>query len=174
MWTHPGAKLLFMGGELAAWSEWTEAGELDWDLLAYPAHAGVQRWVRELNEVYAREPALHALDHTPEGFEWIDVHDAEHSILSYLRWEHEWENFIAVVANFSVETWSGTRIAVPTPGEYEILLDSHDPRFSGSGGTRLHGPATETPLHGRPASLTLDLPALGFVLLRRCGSGAED
>ncbi len=166
MWTHPGAKLLFMGGELGQWSEWSETEQVSWDLLAYPRHAGVQSWVRRLNQTYAENPALHVLDDTPEGFEWIDVHDASRSVVSYLRWEHEWDDFLAVVANFSSTAWKGYELAVPVAGKYEVVLDSQDPEFSGTQGIRLHGVAVDTPHLGRPAKLTLDLPRLGFGLLR--------
>ncbi|MDX1578700.1 MAG: 1,4-alpha-glucan branching protein GlgB, partial [Gemmatimonadota bacterium] len=85
MWTHPGAKLLFMGGEIGVWSEWDENGELDWDLLEHPPHRAMQDWVRALNGLYTTDPALHALDEEPEGFAWLDVHDAARSVLSYMR-----------------------------------------------------------------------------------------
>lgn len=173
MWTHPGAKLLFMGGELGQWAEWSEDGALDWDLLGHAPHLGIQRWVRALNEVYRREPALHVLDDTTEGFEWIDVHDASRSVLTYLRWQHDWAAFVAVVANFSATAWPGYRLAVPTAGPYEVILDSDDPRFGGSGSARLIGSAVDAPLLGRPATLTLDLPPLGFLLLRRASGSTE-
>ncbi len=171
MWTHPGAKLLFMGGELGMWAEWSEDAQLDWDVLGHPSHLGIQRWVRALNETYRREPALHVLDDTPEGFEWIDVHDASRSVLSYLRWQHDWEDFVAVVANFSAIPWPRYKLAVPTAGTYEVILDSDDRQFGGTGQARLVGPAVEAPLLGRPATLTLDLPPLSIILLRRVRNG---
>jgi len=154
-------------GEIGQWSEWSETGELSWDLLAHPAHAGVQNWVRTLNRTYIDNPALHVLDDTPEGFEWVDVHDASRSVVSYLRWEHDWEDFLVVVANFSSTAWKRYDLAVPTAGEYEVVLDSQGPEFGGRNSLRLHGPAEEIPHLERPARLTLDLPRLGFGLLRR-------
>ncbi len=170
MWTHPGAKLLFMGGEIGERREWNEAGSLDWALLNEPAHRGIRRWVRALNQAYAREPALHALDHSTEGFEWMDVHDARHSVLSYVRWAPGWDDF--VVANFSASARPGYRVALPAPGAYTALLDSGDPAFGGRGPVELPKAAEEIDYLRRPAALTLDLPPLGFLALHRT-SGPE-
>ena len=103
------------------WAEWSEDAQLDWDVLGHPSHLGIQRWVRALNETYRREPALHVLDDTPEGFEWIDVHDASRSVLSYLRWQHDWEDFVAVVANFSATPWPRYELA-QRPSRGEVVL----------------------------------------------------
>lgn len=167
MWTHPGAKLLFMGGEIGERREWNEAGSLDWDLLDELRHRGIRRWVRALNGAYAGEPALHALDHSTDGFEWMDVHDARRSVLSYVRWTPGWEDFVAVVANFSAAPRSAYRVALPAPGTYTALLDSGDPAFGGSGTIELPERAEEVEYLQRPAALTLDLPPLGFLVLRR-------
>ncbi|WP_419166200.1 1,4-alpha-glucan branching protein GlgB [Candidatus Palauibacter sp.] len=167
MWTHPGAKLLFMGGELGQRREWDEEGSIDWELLDDPSHRGIRRWVRALNEVYVREPALHALDHKPEGFEWLDVHDARHSVLSYVRWRPDWEDFVVAVANFSATAWPEYRVALPAAGTYQVLLDSGDPAFGGGVRTQLPESAEEVDYLGRPAALTVDLPPLGFLVLQR-------
>ncbi len=173
MWTHPGAKLLFMGGEIGERREWDEDGALDWGLPdasanpAHRAHRGLRRWVRALNRLYASEPALHAFDHRPEGFEWLDVHDASHSVLSYVRWRPEWEGAVVVVANFSATAWPQYRVALPEAGPYRVLLDSGDPDFGGSGRAAPPARAEEVSHHGRPASLALDLPPLGFLVLTR-------
>ena len=172
MWTHPGVKLLFMGGEVGARREWDEAGSIDWDLLDEPGHRGIRRWVRALNEVYTGEPALHALDHSTEGFEWMDVHDARHSVLSYVRWVPGWDDFVAVVANFSASPRPAYRVALPAPGVYTALLDSGDPAFGGNGAVELPRAAEEVDYLQRPAALTLDLPPLGFLALHRT-SGPE-
>jgi len=165
MWTHPGAKLLFMGGELGQRTEWDENGELSWRLLDDRRHHGLHEWVRALNRVYRGRPALHALDHDSAGFEWVDAHDSTRSVLGYLRWAPAWDDFVAVFANFSDRGWPAYRAPVPTEGAYEILLDSDAREFGGTGRTRLHGPATAAPHLGRPASLTLDLPPLSVVML---------
>ena len=85
MWAHPGKKLLFMGGELAQWSEWDEGKELDWALLDFPSHVGIQRLVRSLNRVYREERSLHSLDFSPGGFEWVDAEDVERGVISFVR-----------------------------------------------------------------------------------------
>ncbi len=167
MWTHPGGKLLFMGGEIGERREWNEAASLDWALLDEPRHRGIRRWVRALNERYTREPALHHLDHTAEGFEWMDVHDAQHSVLSYVRWAPGWDDFVAVVANFSASARPAYRVALPAPGLYTALLDSGDPAFGGRGPVALPRAAEEVDYLQRPAALTLDLPPLAFLLLQR-------
>ena len=167
MWTHPGAKLLFMGGEIGARREWDETGSIDWALLEDPRHRGIRRWVRALNDLYAREPALHALDHAPEGFEWLDVHDARRSVLSYVRWRPGWEDFVVVVANFSATAWPEYRVALPAAGTYRVLLDSGDPAFGGGVRTQLPESAEEVDYLQRPAALTVDLPPLGFLVLQR-------
>ena len=123
--------------------------------------------MRALNQLYVREPALHALDHAPEGFEWLDVHDARHSVLSYVRWRPDWEDFVVVVANFSATAWPEYRVALPAAGTYRVLLDSGDPAFGGSVRTQLPESAEEVDYLQRPAALTVDLPPLGFLVLQR-------
>ena len=167
MWTHPGAKLLFMGGEIGQPAEWDEGRSLEWGLLDHARNRGVRRWVRALNDLYRREPALHARDHEPEGFEWLHVHDAERSVLAYLRWRPGWEDFVAVVANFSGTAWRGYKVALPAPGRYKVVLDSGDPRFGGEGRTALPQMAEETEYLSRPAALEVDLPRFGFLALQR-------
>jgi len=164
-WTQPGAKLLFMGGEIGQWSEWDEGAELSWELLDYEPHRQLGAWVGELNRRYRDCDPLHALDEAREGFEWVDVHDAQHSVLVYLRRARESADFVLVLANFAAEMWRGYRTGVPTEGGYEIVLDSDATEFGGAGRTRLAGPAVARPLYGRPASLELDLPPLSVVVL---------
>ncbi len=165
MWTHPGAKLLFMGGELAEWSEWNEAGQLSWDLLDHPPHRGVQRWVRALNERYVQDPAWHGLDERPEGFEWIDVHDAARSVLTYVRWAPGWKDHIVVVANFAGRTRRGYAVGLPAATPYRIALDSDAPEFGGKGRARLGVETVADPLHDRPARLAVDLPPSTLLVL---------
>ncbi len=168
MWAHPGKKLLFMGGELAQWTEWSENGELDWALLDFPSHRGIQDWVRALNDLYLREPALHALDGSAEGFEWVDAGDAERGILTFLRWAPGRERLVLVAANFS-DRAVRLRVGVPRAGPYEIVLDSEAREFGGKRDHRTPAPATEVPSHGRPASLELDLRALSVLILMPSG-----
>ncbi|MGI9178983.1 MAG: 1,4-alpha-glucan branching protein GlgB, partial [Longimicrobiaceae bacterium] len=124
MWAHPGKQLLFMGGELGQWREWSEARSLDWDLLDYPLHAGMQSWVRDLNALYRREPAFWQRDYTYEGFEWIDFHDYENSVVSFMRRGDNVEEELLFVCNFTPVPRMGYRIGVPRAGHYRELLNS--------------------------------------------------
>ncbi len=167
MWTHPGKKLLFMGSEFAVWNEWDVEGELDWALTEEPMHAGMLRWVRALNALYADRPELHEMDGDGRGFEWIDCHDHERTTITYLRWSPEWNSHVLVTANFTPVTWEGFKVATPAAGSYEVLLCSDDPDFGGGG--RLGGAVFETvegELLGREQWLELDLPPLTVVVLR--------
>ena len=167
MWTHPGKKLLFMGSELAQWSEWDFEGEVDWALLDVPLHAGVKAWLTELNRAYRSEPALHATDHDGRGFEWIDCHDFNRTVLAFLRWAPEWTESLAVVANFAAVPWPEYRLPVPTPGIYDVLLNSDAAEFAG--GTSefaSHFPTQPGDMHGRGQWIEMDLPALSLVVLK--------
>ena len=176
MWAHPGKKLLFMGGELGQWSEWDENGELDWSLLNFPLHRGIQRFVAALNRLYVGEPALHALDFSPDGFEWVEVHDDARSVIAFLRWNQEWKDFVLVVANFSGSRWRDYRLGVPSPGEYVVVLDSEAPEFLGrpDSATRRRLSSLEEERQGRPVSLTLDLAPLSCLYLKRADTSVPD
>jgi len=170
LWSHPGKKLLFMGGELAQWSEWSEERELEWELEAHEAHAGVRRLVAELNRLYRGEEALHALDFHPDGFEWIDCHDPERTTLSFLRWSPGWRDFVVVAANFTPVTRDPFRLAVPFPGRYRVILNSSGERF-GTTGTEVPARVEARPerLHGREHVVALPLPGLSVLWLEREG-----
>jgi 1,4-alpha-glucan branching enzyme len=167
MWTHPGKKLLFMGGELAQWDEWNADAELDWALEEWAPHRGIRDLLRDLNRLYRDEPALHAFDHRPEGFEWIDCHDAERGTLSYLRWAPDWSDVVAVALNFRPTHHGDYRLAVAKPGRYRVVLNTDAAAYTGSG---LELPeileAREESLHGRPCHLELPLPGLSAVLVK--------
>jgi 1,4-alpha-glucan branching enzyme len=167
MWTHPGKKLLFMGGELGQWTEWSVDGELDWALEGWDRHSGVQRLVKDLNGLYATEPALHEHDHRPEGFEWLDCNDALSTIVSYLRWADGWRDVSVVVANFTpVHRWDFA-LAVPWPGRYRVLLNTDAPVYGGSG--VVVPPVLESRpghLHGRDQHIVLPLPGLSVLVLK--------
>ena len=161
MYAQPGKKLLFMGGEFAQRREWAHDGSLDWDLLASPAHAGVQHWVRDLNRLYRDEPALHELDCEPAGFEWIDCGDAASSVMSLVRKGKSTPTLLMVVCNFTPVPRDGYRIGVPRHGFWREVLNSDAAQYGGSGMGNGGGIEAEpTPLHGRPYSLTLRLPPL--------------
>ena len=167
MWTHPGKKLLFMGSEFGVWYEWDEEGELDWPLLEAPMHQGMHRWVRDLNRLYAAEPALYQTDGDGRGFEWIDCHDTDRTTLSFLRWSHEWQEYVVVVSNFTPMAWVDFRLAVPFAGDYSILLDSDAVEYGGSG--TLDGAEFSTiegEAHGRTQYLQFRLPPLSTLVFR--------
>jgi 1,4-alpha-glucan branching enzyme len=166
MWTHPGKKLLFMGGEFGQRREWTHEGELEWWVLQFAEHAGLQRWVADLNGLYRAEPALHEVDFEPSGFEWIDASDHEASTLAYLRRARGGDT-VLVVCNFTPVPRHAYRVGVPQPGHWRELANSDALAYGGSGMGNLGGVASESvAAHGRPHSLSLTLPPLATVVLK--------
>ncbi len=163
MWAHPGKKLLFMGGEFGQYAEWNHDKSLDWHLLQYPLHAGVQRWLRDLNACYRSRPALHARDFDSAGFEWVDCHAGDESVLSYLRRGPHGETMLVVV-NATPVVRENYRIGVPAEGYWRETLNSDAPIYGGSGQGNGGGvQAEDQPCHGRPRSLSLTLPPLGVL-----------
>ncbi len=162
MFTHPGKKLLFMGGEFGQWSEWGHETGLEWHLLEYAPHQGILRWVTDLNRLYRREPALHERDADPAGgFEWVDFSDIEKSVVSYLRRGGRSADDVAlVVCNFTPVPRYGYRVGVPFGGLWKEVLNSDAIEYGGSGVGNLGGgvEAERVPAHGRPCSLSLTLP----------------
>ena len=172
-WTHPGKQLLFMGGELGQAAEWAEGNGLDWHLLQYDEHAGIQRLVRDLNRLYRSEPALWALDGDPQGFEWLESHDADHNVRASLRRDGAGRELVAVV-NFAGTPHEGYRVALPHGGSWREVLNTDAETYGGSGvGNLGRVQALDEPLHGRPASVTLRVPPLGVVLLAPDTHGAD-
>jgi 1,4-alpha-glucan branching enzyme len=168
MYAQPGKKLLFMGGELGQHSEWNHETSLDWHLLGQPAHAGIQRWVRDLNTCLRGAPALHELDCDPAGFAWIDCHDSQQSTLSWLRRSRDARQEIAVVCNFTPVPRHNFRLGVPRPGRWRELLNSDAPLYGGSGQGNLGGVRTDpVAAHGHFQSVMLTLPPLAILLLER-------
>jgi len=166
MYGHPGKKLLFMGGEFGQWREWVHDESLEWHALQFEDHRGLQRWVRDLNHLYRREPALHELDFDPAGFEWVDFRDAEKSIISFLRRGRRGPPLL-VVCNFTPVPRYGYRIGVPAGGFWREVLNSDAREYGGSGQGNLGGVwADPIPWHGRPFSLSLTLPPLGCLYFR--------
>jgi 1,4-alpha-glucan branching enzyme len=168
MWTHPGKQLLFMGAELGQWREWGESSPLDWYLLDRPLHSGLQLWVQDLNRLYRTAPALWERDATYEGFEWIDFHDVENTILSFVRRGSNPREEVVVVCNFTPVPRHDYRIGVAQPGWYRELINSDAGFYGGSNLGNEGGVEAETvPDHGRPYSLSLTLPPLGILILQR-------
>jgi 1,4-alpha-glucan branching enzyme len=161
MWAHPGKQLLFMGGEFGQKREWTHDESLEWHVLQYPLHAGVQHWLRDLNHLYRTLPALHARDFSPDGFEWIDCNDGDASVLSFVRRGPGPDDLVLVVCNFTPVSRSNYRVGVPRGGRWTERLNSDAPRYGGSGEGNLGGvDAAPIGAHGRLHSLTLWLPPL--------------
>ncbi|HET6229856.1 MAG TPA: 1,4-alpha-glucan branching protein GlgB [Longimicrobiaceae bacterium] len=172
MWGHPGKKLLFMGGEIGQWSEWSESRSLDWHLLGGPLHAGIQRFVRDLNALYGAEPAFWEVDFSHEGFEWIDFRDVEQSIVSFLRRGKRPGDELLFVCNFTPVPRHAYRVGVPAEGEYRELLNSDAELYGGSNLGNAGGVASEpVPAQSRPHSISLTLPPLGILVLKREPSG---
>ena len=168
MFGHPGKKLLFMGSEFGQWREWNHDASLDWHLLDEPMHAGMQRWVRDLNQVYQRERALHEIDFDARGFSWIDCHDNENSVISLVRRAKNADDHIVVVANFTPVPRPAYRIGVPAGGWYREILNSDAAAYGGSNVGNGGGvSATDQPMHGFEHSITLAVPPLGIVFLKR-------
>jgi len=166
MWGHPGKKLLFMGGEFAQRREWQHDESLEWHVLQYPLHAGMQRWVRDLNRLYRDTPALYELDFSPEGFEWVDCNDSESSVITFLRKDRSRGGVVLVVCNFTPLVRENYRVGVPRGGVWHERLNSDAPVYGGSGQGNL-GAVEAAPLasHGHYHSLTLRLPPLGVLFL---------
>jgi 1,4-alpha-glucan branching enzyme len=163
--------LLFMGAEIAPFSEWNEAGGLPWHLLQHAPHRGVRDLLAELNRRAGQWPALHERDHEPTGFQWLDADDADHSVYSFLRWGHAGASAVACIANFTPVPRPGMRVGLPWAGRWELLLDTDSPAWGGSGfggytleGTTFAG-STAVPWQGQPASAVFDLPPLSVVWL---------
>jgi 1,4-alpha-glucan branching enzyme len=165
MWTHPGKKLLFMGGEFAQRREWHHDESLEWHLLQHPLHAGVQGWVRDLNQLYRLTPALHELDFSEAGFAWVDCADADISAISYLRMGASGPP-VLVACNFTPVPRVDFRIGVPAAGRWRERLNSDASDYGGSGQGNLGGvTAEDIAAHGHAHSLRVRLPPLAVVVL---------
>ncbi len=166
MYGHPGKKLLFMGAEFGQWREWHHDESLDWHLLEYPPHQGLKRWVEDLNRYYASQPALYQLDFAIEGFQWVDFHDADASVLSFMRRGPKPHQLVLITCNFTPVPRLGYRVGVPLAGTWRERLNSDAEVYGGSGCGNLGAvTTTDHPAHGRSHSLLLTLPPLGAVFL---------
>ncbi len=168
MYGHPGKKLLFQGQEIGQYEEWNYEVSTRWDLLAYDYHRKLQAFVKELNRLYRSEPALYQVDFHHSGFEWIDFHDVEGSVISFLRRAEDPADWLLFVCNFTPVPRRDYRVGVPEAGFYEEILNSDSEYFGGSnignGGLVV---SEETPWHGRPYSVSLTLPPLGVLVFKK-------
>jgi len=169
MYTHPGKKLLFMGGEFGQHAEWTHEHSLDWHLLDNPEHAGILTWVRDLNHLYRNEPALYETDFNGHGFEWIDYHAADNSVITYLRKNKAGDVLLAVACNFTPVPRGNYRMGVPVGGFWKEILNSDATCYGGSGQGNLGGVETSPQsFYGRfDHTLSVTLPPLGIVVFRK-------
>ena len=167
MFTHPGTKLLFMGGEIAQTSEWKHDHTVEWHLLDHDPHKGVLALIKDLNKLYRSEPALYELGFEGSGFEWIDLSDHENSVLIYLRKGHNPDQYIIVAANFTPAPRAGYQFGVPHNKSWKVIHNSDDKKYWGSG-TLNEGifEAQKSPAHGREYSIQVDLPPLAAVVLK--------
>ncbi len=167
MYAHPGKKLLFMGGEIGQWSEWNYDWQLDWSLLDHDYHRKIQAYVKALNKLYIEEPALYEVDFSWEGFQWIDFHDVDQSVVSFIRRASDPSDFVLTVANFTPVPREGYRLGVPAPGFYRELLSSDAACFGGGNLGNAGGRYSEsTPWQGQQHSILLTVPPLAVVFLK--------
>ena len=167
MFGHPGAKMIFMGGEFAQRHEWRHDFSLDWHENNNPDHQGIQRLVRDLNKLYQESPALYEYNFSPEGFEWINADDADKTVISWMRRGHKSADTLLFVANFSPVVWNNHRIGVPQLGYYKEIFNSDNMYYGGS--DVLNAAELETapiPFNGQTHSLSLILPPLGLIILK--------
>jgi len=167
MFAHPGKKLLFMGNEFGQFIEWDYKRSLDWHLLDYDMHKKLQNFMRDLNHLYQREKALHEVDFSGEGFEWIDCCDADNSIISFARKAKDWRNMIVVICNFTPVLHTGYRMGVPVAGYYEEIFNTDSEIYGGSNQGNKGGILSEEiECQGKKNSILVTVPPLGVVYFK--------
>lgn len=167
MFAHPGKKTMFMGMEFAQWREWNVWGDLEWNLMQFPAHQGIKQFFTDLNHLYRTEPALYEQDFNQEGFEWIDCSDNRHSVVAFIRRSKDAEEFLVTVCNFTPQPHSHYRVGVPVAGFYTELFNTDAREYGGSNMGNLGGKWTdEWWFHNKSFSLDLCLPPLGVLVLK--------
>ncbi len=165
MYTHPGQKLLFMGGEFGQSQEWNVDYSLDWDLLQYQPHKGLQKYVADLNRIYCAEESLYAKNYSTDGFEWIEWNDAKNCVTSFIRKGNE--SHLLIVLNFSTNVHQDYRIGIPDKDNYQSIISSDDQQYYGSGIKPENIILSDNiPLHNRANSVVLTLPPLGGLVLK--------
>ncbi len=171
LYGHPGKKLIFMGGEFGQKREWDHDRNLDWHLLDQPIHAGLRLWVGDLNRFYRSEEALYKGDFDEKGFEWIDCHDHQQSVLAFLRKSEHSDTTLIFLFNFTPVTRIDYRIGLPSGGYWQEVLNSDALQYEGSGKGNFGGRnAEKIPCHSRPYSLSLMLPPLATLVFKRIES----
>lgn len=166
MFTHPGTKLMFMGGEFGQTSEWNFQQSLDWHLLQYDGHAGIQQFVKDLNKIYKNSPALYEKQFSQEGFQWIDYSDHENSVLTYVRKGHDAKNDLIIACNFTPVLREKYRIGIPKKGSIKEILNSDAAEYGGSGNLNPTVKSSTKSWHGHKKSIEITIPPLGIVILK--------
>jgi 1,4-alpha-glucan branching enzyme len=170
MWAHPGKKLLFMGQEIGQYEEWSERGQVRWELLQWDYHRKLQSLVRDLNGLLADEPAMHEVDYHWSGFEWIDFQDIDDSVISFVRRGKQEDEELVFVCNFTPNPRHDYRVGVPKHGTYDEILNTDWNCYGGSG-VRATGDgfviAEAVEMHARSQSIRITLPPLAVVCLKR-------
>ncbi|HKA00984.1 MAG TPA: 1,4-alpha-glucan branching protein GlgB, partial [Candidatus Solibacter sp.] len=175
MWTHPGKKLLFMGQDIGQRSEWNSDSGVEWYLLEFDYHRQLQTLARELNRVYRANPALHQVDFHYTGFDWVDFHDADNSIISFLRRAEDPDDFLLICCNFTPVPRKGYGFGVPEAGIYREILNSDSEWFGGSNmGNAGEVQSRPVPQHGRPNSISIILPPLAVVVFKKVARTVAD
>jgi len=166
MYGHPGKKLLFMGGEFGQWNEWTESQSIDWHLLQWDTHKGVQNLVKDLNKLYHDEKAMHEVDSKWEGFEWIDISDADNSLLSFIRKGKNPGDYLVFVLNFTPTYHDHYKFGVPEASEYEVILNSDSSHYGGSNAGPVVVKGEKGHWHNQDNHITIPVPPLAGVILK--------
>ena len=168
MWAHPGKQLVFMGNEIGQRTEWAHDGTIDWNALQSQPHESLLRWVEDLNRAYRENPALHQIDFTADGFEWIDASDTQQNVIAFLRKGRGSTPPVVVVCNFTPIPRYNYAIGVPAGGRWIEILNSDATLYGGSGQGNMGGvEAAPVPAHGRMDSISLTLPPLSVLYFRK-------
>lgn len=166
MYTHPGAKLVFMGGEFGQSAEWNFQQSLDWHLLQFDFHVGIKNLVKDLNGVYKKYPALYEKQFSEEGFQWIDYGDSENSVLTYIRKGHDRKNDLIVACNFTPMTRENYKIGVPKSKKYKEVFNTDNSKYGGSGSSNSNVKTTKSSWHGQKQFIEIAIPPLGVVIFQ--------
>jgi 1,4-alpha-glucan branching enzyme len=170
MYAHPGKKLNFMGNEIGQAAEWNHDSSVNWHLLDYAKHQGIQALYKDLNKAYIQYPALYELDHSAEGFEWIDQGNSQQSVLSVLRKSIGQKQKVYVLMNFTSRTYDNFKLGVQDPGEYALILNTDDKKYWGSDYPTHQDPTAITePWQGQPGFIEVNLPPLGALFILHKG-----
>ncbi|MDT0608529.1 1,4-alpha-glucan branching protein GlgB [Croceitalea rosinachiae] len=167
MFTHPGANLIFMGGEFGQTSEWNFQESLDWHLTQYDFHSGIQKIIQDLNKVYKQQPALHEKQFSPEGFEWIEYNDHENSVMTYIRKGHDSKNDLVVISNFTPVPREKYCVGVPDSKALKLIFNSDDTKYNGSGMGKKTAKPSKKPWNNREHSIEVTIPPLSVLIYKK-------